>query len=153
MASNITKHNSDHVPRYRDRRLTAFLLAAFAGILLVFSGTRGPTGIYQFILQQLPNFITDQFLLSIANTAALIFITISLVGGFIVLLGGFLIYINHVTVGKIVIGLGAGAGIPWLIMMLATLATNGDISTILTQHSIIGWIGIILAFAARIVAK
>ena len=67
--------------------------------------------------------------------------------------GGFLIYKNHVGTGKLLIGLGAGVGIPWLIFLAISLITTGEVAAVTVQHSSIGWIGVILAFAARIIAK
>jgi hypothetical protein len=135
------------------RNLIAAILAAVAGILLIVSGTQGPIGIYQLILQKLPTFISDALLLSIARTVALILISISLLGGFVVITGALLVYKGHSITGKLAIGLGAGAGIPWLILLLVALATTVDTSSILAQHSVVGWIGIIAAFVARFTAK
>lgn len=137
----------------KNRNLIAFALSIIAGVLLIISGTRGPIGIYELILQKLPMFIKSELLLSIAGTIALILITISLIGGFVVIAGGYLIYKGHGTTGQLAIGLGSGVGIPWLILILLTLVTAQDTSSVLTQHSIIGWIGIITALAARFIAK
>jgi hypothetical protein len=137
----------------QSRNLVAFVLSVAAGILLIVSGTRGPIGIYELILQKLPTFINSAVLLSIVRAIALFLISISLLGGFVVIAGGYLIYKGHGTTGKLAIGLGAGAGIPWLILILLTLVTAHDTSSILAQHSIVGWIGIITALAARFIAK
>ncbi len=136
-----------------NRSIFAFLLSIPAGILLIVSGTQGPIGIYEFVLQQMPLLIKNELLLSIANATALILITISLAGGFAVLVGGCLIYRNHMTSGKLTIGLGAGVGIPWLVLLLLTIITTGEVSAILAQHSIVGWAGIILALIARTIPK
>jgi len=136
-----------------NKRSLAFLLSIPAGILLIVSGTQGPIGIYEIVLQQMPLLIKNEPLLSIINTAALILRIISLVGGFTVLAGGFLIYRNHVAIGKLAIGLGAGVGIPWLLLLLLTLITTAEVSAILAQHSIVGWTGMILAFIARTIPK
>jgi hypothetical protein len=136
-----------------NRNLIAAILAAVAGILLIVSGTQGPIGIYQFILQKLPTLVSDALLLSIARAVALVLISISLLGGFVVIAGALLICKGHSTTGKLAIGLGAGAGIPWLILLLVALATAMDTSSVLAQHSIVGWIGITAAFVARFTAK
>lgn len=96
----------------QSRNLIAAVLSVVAGILLIISGTRGLSGIYELILQKLPMFINSELLLSTAGTIALILISISLVGGFVVIAGGYLIFKGHGTTGKLAIGLGAGAGIP-----------------------------------------
>jgi hypothetical protein len=49
--------------------------------------------------------------------------------------------------------LGAGVGIPWLIMLAVSLITTGQVAAVIAQHSSLGWIGVILAFAVRIIAK
>lgn len=135
------------------RNLIAAMLSIVAGILLIISGTRGPIGIFEFILQKLPSVINSELLLSIAGTLALILMSISLLGGFVVIAGGCLIYRGRGTTGKLAIGLGSGAGIPWLIFILLALVTEQDTFSVLAQHSVIGWVGIITALAARFIAK
>jgi hypothetical protein len=135
------------------RRIVAFIPAVIAGVFLLLSGIHGPAGTYQLIIDQLPNFITNQQILQTVNTVALILITISLAGGFAVIAGGILILMNRVGTGKWVISLGAGVGIPWLIMLAITLITTGQVAAVVAEYSIIGWIGIILAFTARTIAK
>jgi len=135
------------------RRWFAVVLSAVAGVLLLLSGIRGPAGTYELVLEQLPLFIQNQQVLQVANTVALILIAISLAGGVSVLAGAFLIYKNHVGTGKLLIGLGAGVGIPWLILLAISLITSGQVAAVIAQHSSIGWIGVILAFAARTIAK
>jgi hypothetical protein len=135
------------------RRWVAVVIAAVAGVLLLVSGIRGPTGTYELMREQLPLFIQNQQILQVVDTVALILIVISLAGGVSVLAGAFLIYKDHVSTGKLLIGLGAGVGIPWLIMLAIGLITTGQVAAVIAQHSSIGWIGVIMAFAARIIAK
>jgi hypothetical protein len=135
------------------RQWTAIALAAIAGILLLLSGIRGPTGTYQLLQQELPKVTQNQQVLQIVNTVAAILIAISLAGGVSVLAGALLIYKNHVRTAKLLIGLGAGVGIPWLIMLAISLITTGQVAAVVAQHSSLGWIGVILAFAARTIAK
>jgi hypothetical protein len=135
------------------RQWTAIVLAATAGILLLVSGIRGPTGTYQLLQQELPKVTQNQQVLQIANIIATIFIAIALAGGVSVLAGAILIYKNHIRTAKLLIGLGAGVGIPWLIMLAISLITTGQLAAVIAQHSSIGWIGVILAFAARTIAK
>ena len=129
------------------------MLSIVAGVLLLVSGIRGPVGTYELVQEQLPLFIENQQVLQVANTVALVLIAISLAGGLSVLAGAFLIYKNHIGTGKLLIGLGAGVGIPWLIMLAITLVTSGQVAAVIAQHSTIGWIGVILSFAARTIAK
>lgn len=137
----------------RKRNVVAAVLSFFAGILCIVSGTHGPKGTYEFIIRILPMLVNDELILSIARVIALVLISISLLGGFIVLAGAYLIYKDHGRTGKLAIGLGTGAGIPWLILILVTLATAEDASTVLAQYSTIGWMGIIMALTARFLAK
>jgi hypothetical protein len=135
------------------RQWTAIALAIIAGILLLTSGTRGPTGTYQLLQQELPKIIQNQQVLQIANTIAAILIVISLAGGLSVLAGAILIYKDHVSAAKLLISLGAGVGISWLIMLAISLIATGQVAAVIAQHSSLGWIGVILAFAARTIAK
>lgn len=128
-------------------------LAIVAGILLIVSGTRGPSGLFEIILQKLSQFTNDATILFIASTIALILIILSSIGGFIVIAGGCLIFVNHIRTGKFAISMGAGVGIPWLIFIILTLIATQELQPIIAEHSIVGWIGIGLAFVARILAK
>ena len=134
-------------------RIVAFVLAVVAGVLLLISGIHGPTETYQLIIDNLPLFIQDQHILQIANMVALILITISLAGGLAVIAGGILILANRVGIGRWLIGLGAGIGIPWLIMLAITLITTGQVAALLAEYSSTGWVGLILAFIAGAIAK
>ena len=134
-------------------RSVAFVLALIAGALLLISGIHGPTETYQLIIDNLPQFIQDQQILQIANTLALVLITISLAGGLSVIAGGILILVNRVGTGRLLIALGAGIGIPWLIMLAITLITTQQVASVLAEYSSTGWVGLILAFIAGAIAK
>ena len=135
------------------RRWVAVVLSVVAGVLLLLSGIRGPVGTYELVREQLPLFIQNQQVLQVADTVALVLIAISLAGGLSVITGAYLIYRNHVGTGKLLIGLGAGVGIPWLIMLAITLITTQQVAAVIVQHNSIGWIGVILAFVSRTIAK
>jgi hypothetical protein len=122
-------------------------------VFLLISGIRGPTGTYQIVIDQLPNLTQNQQILQIANTVAAILIAISLAGGLAVIAGGILILMNRVGTGKFAIGLGLGSGIPWLIMLATTLITTQQAASVVAEYSTIGWAGIVLALAARTIAK
>ena len=73
-------------------------------------------------------------------------------GGFSVILGAFIIRGDHVRIGKIVVGLGAGMGLFTLIIMLI-LVVLGGINAVLVvlwllTHSL-GAIGIVLSIYGR----
>lgn len=133
--------------------LLTFALSILGGILLIVSGTRGPVEIFNTILERLTLFITDELILTMATMVTLFLVVLSSMGGFAVILGGYLIYKNHIKTGKLVIGLGAGVGIPWLLYILFIIVITQDVTTVIAQHSIIGWIGIILSFIARSIAR
>ena len=135
------------------RRAVAFVVAVVSGILLLFSGIHGPTGTYQLVIDKLPNFIGDPQVLQIVNTLAAVLIAIALAGGFAVIAGGLLILVNHVGTGKIILSIGTGIGIPWLILLLITLFTTQQVAALVAQYGVVGWAGIILAIVARTIAK
>lgn len=135
------------------QNLIALILSITAGLLLIISGTSGPIGIYLTILEKLPLFTQNALILSIVSIVALMLIILSSLGGFAVILGGYFIYRNHIGMGKITIGLGAGVGIPWLLFILFTLMKAQEVSAVIAQYSLIGWTGIILSFIARSIAK
>jgi hypothetical protein len=135
------------------RNLMVLILSVIAGVLLIISGTRGPFGIYEAVVQSLPLVTGDPLILSIAGYVALIFISLASLGGFTVILGGFLVYKNHVKAGKLAMSIGAGVGILSLILIAFTIAVSRDWSIITSEHSPVGWTGLILAFVARTIAK
>ncbi len=135
------------------RNLVSFAVSIVAGSLLIVSGTRGPIGIYQLVLQQLPSFTNNAALLEVAALVLLYLIIMSSLGGFVVILGGYLIFRNHISTGRLTIGLGAGVGIPWLLFMLLTVAVTQDYMSVIAQHSLVGWTGIILSLIGRYVGK
>ena len=133
------------------RNSLAFTLSVPAGILLLLKGIAGPTEAYSWLLNYLSSgIIADQTIQSIITTILLILIFISTLGGIAVIAGGFLVWKNHVTIGKILISLGAGVGFFWVIFLIFTLASTGNL---FSQYSLIGWTGLILAFTARLLAK
>jgi len=134
------------------RNLVAVTLSVLAGVLLIISGTRGPIAIYESVLQNLSAFVTDSALLSILTIIVSILVGLSSLGGLAVMFGGYLIYENHVRTGKIMIGLGAGVGIPWLILIVSSFAVTQELSSITAQHSLLGWIGVLVAYIARTIA-
>ena len=138
---------------FGSRRVTAFIIATIAGMLLLLTGIQGPIGLYQTIRNTLPNLIQNQSIIQTADTIAAIFIAIALGGGLAVIAGGIIILFNHVTIGKFVIAVGTGVGIVWLIVLSITLLSTLQVSAVIEQYSILGWIGLILSFLARIVAK
>jgi len=136
----------------RIRKLTVLLISIIAGFLLLISGTQGPIGIYEVVRQELLQLTNDQAVLSAASIAIVALIGLSSVGGIIVIFGGYLVFKNHIGTGKLMISLGGGIGIPWLIFILYSLFTTSNITAVLAQHSAVGWTGILLALLARALA-
>ncbi len=135
------------------RKLLVFVLSIVAGGLLIISGPQGPVASYETIIQKLSLFIKDTVIISIATATAGVLIALSSFGGLIVIVGGYLVYSKHVSTGKLMIGFGGGAGIPLLLLMLWTIVSTQDLSTVMAQHSATGWTGIVLSLIARTVAK
>ncbi len=134
-------------------KIIVFALSIVAGLLLIISGTRGPVGIYETVLKTLPSVTQDPWVLSVAGAIALVFITLSSLGGFTVILGGFIVFRNHVRTGKLMISIGAGFGIFSIILLVITIVLSRDLSVVTSEYSPIGWTGVILSFVARTMAK
>ena len=82
-----------------------------------------------------------------------VLIVLSSLGGLTVIVGGFLIWKNQVSLGKSLIGIGAGISIFFVFILLIPFFTTGNILSIFSQFSVLGWIGLFLAFLARSIAK
>jgi hypothetical protein len=136
------------------RNAVSFVLSVPAGILLLLKGVSGPTETYRLLLDYLSSgIITDEMVQSVITAALLVLITISSLGGLAVLAGGFLIWKNHVFTGKLLISLGAGVGALWVVFLLITVVTTGEFYSTISEYSLVGWSGLILAFLARLIAK
>ena len=135
------------------RNFLSFVLSVPSGVLLLLKGISGPTGTYSWLIDYLNCVIADGLLLSVVTVVLLVLIVVSSLGGFAVLAGGFLNFKNHTWTGKLLISLGAGVGLFWVLFLLFTLVSTGDLSSAISQYSLIGWIGLILAFFARLVAE
>jgi hypothetical protein len=131
-----------------------FLLSILSGILLVIAGIHGSIGVYGTILSFLALFFQDVHVLSFLEIVALILVFVASLGGFSVMFGGYLVYKSQVRLGKLIISLGTGIGIPGLLLaMINVMLVKQEFSTVIAQYGIIGWTGIILSLIARIKAK
>ena len=137
----------------KKRNLAAFLISVPAGLLLLIKGIQGPTTFYFLILNYVTDLLTVGVVKSILVFGLLFLIVLSSLGGLTVITGGFLIWKDHVSTGKFLIGIGAGMSIFLILFMLITLATSGDLYSVVAQYGILGWLGILLAFLARSIAK
>lgn len=117
------------------RNFIVLVLSVLGGLLLLISGTQGPSGIYLLIMQELPQLTSDQAVLSVASIVIFALISLSSVGGIIVIFGGYVVFKNHVGTGKLMISLGGGIGIPWLLFILYSLFTTSNITAILARNT------------------
>ena len=74
-------------------------------------GIQGPTEFYFSILDFVNNFLSEGAIRSILVVGLFLLIVLSSLGGLGVMAGGFLIWKNHVTFGKFLIGIGAGISV------------------------------------------
>jgi hypothetical protein len=133
------------------RNVLSFVLSVPAGILLLLKGITGPTEAYSWLLDYLSSgVITDELILAVVTTVLLVLIFISSLGGIAVIAGGILVWKEHVSTGRLLISLGAGVGFIWVLFLLFTLASTGDL---FSQYSVVGLTGLVLAFLADLVAK
>ncbi|MCW4053691.1 MAG: hypothetical protein NWE84_02065 [Candidatus Bathyarchaeota archaeon] len=96
------------------RNFLSFAISVPAGILLLLKGISGPTETYAWLLNYLSSgIIADKLIQSIITTKFLILIFISSLGGIAVIAGGFFVWKNHISIGKLLISLGAGVGFLW----------------------------------------
>ena len=137
----------------KKRNMAAFLISVPAGLLLLIKGVQGPTGFYFLILNFVSDLLTAGAVKSFLVFGLLFLIVLSSLGGLTVIAGGFLIWKDHVSTGKFLIGIGAGMSIFLILFLLITLATSGDLYSVVAQYGILGWLGILLAFLARSIAK
>jgi hypothetical protein len=133
----------------------AAIIAYVAGTLLLLAGTTGSVGIIGTIIVYIIDTLGGR-------TADILYIFLQILqliadlGGAAVIIGGSLIFNDRRTTGKFMILLGAGMGLFGFLITLASALIHGWASTInflllITQS--IGWIGVILAITATLIAK
>ena len=132
----------------KNKKSTPFILSILSGILLMISGTSGSIGVYGTILSLITSFVENDLVLSTLRVVAFILIFIASLGGISVIFGGYLIYKSQVRMGKFIIGIIAGVGIPGLLLALFTSIISCNFPAVIAEHGIIGWTGIILSLIA-----
>jgi hypothetical protein len=137
----------------KKRNLSAFLLSFPAGLLLLINGIQGPTELYVLILNNVSSYLSTGAIRSILIWGLMVLIVLSSLGGLTVIAGGFLIWKNQVFIGKFLIGIGAGISIFVVFALLIPFITSGNFLSIISQYSVLGWIGLFLAFLARSIAR
>lgn len=130
------------------KNLTILLLSFLSGILLIIAGTTGSVGVYGAVLSALIQSSQETIVRSVLEWIALTLVLLASLGGFSVILGGYLIYKSQMRLGKLIIGLGIGVGIPGLLLAVSAGIATQDFSVVIAQHGIIGWTGIALAILA-----
>lgn len=148
------ERSSNEEEKPEKSNLPAFI-SIVSGVLLVISGTQGyysGIGVYGELLKAILSLFEDTAIPSALEAVGKIPIFLASIGGFSVIIGGFLLYASQVRLGKLIVAIGAGIGIPELILALAALISSRDVSA-LAQYQITGWAGIVLSIIARAKAK
>ena len=131
------------------------LLAYVGGVLLLVAGATGSAGIVGTVIEYLIAHLggaTADFLsivLQVLNFVADL-------GGVAVIIGGSFILTERKQIGRFIIGLGAGMGLIGFLLILASAFLHGWVNAIaflLTITQSVGWIGVIFAIAAILIAK
>ena len=138
---------------FKKRNLLAFFLSIPAGLLLFIKGIQGPAEFYFLMLSYVSNLLGEGVVRLILVVGLLVLIILSSLGGLTVIVGGFFIWKNHVSFGKFLIGVGAGISVFLVFVLLIPFFASGDVLSIVSQYSVLGWIGLFLAFLVRSIAK
>jgi hypothetical protein len=128
-------------------------VSILGGFLIISSGfiERGITlRIINYIEQKIPQFLPSSNQIIIVTILSILSIIIGL-GGVSVVLGGSLMFEGHVIIGRILIGLGGGAGIFGFIITFGYSLVTSGISSILI-HALY-WVGILLAITGVWIAQ
>ena len=132
----------------------AAIFAYVSGILLLLAGTTGSVGIVGTIIQ----YVIDNLSGVSANFLSLVLHILNVVadlGGVSVIIGGTLILKQRKTIGKFIIGLGAGLGLfGFMLTIISALlhGWTGAINLLFMVTQSIGWIGVIFALVATVLA-
>ncbi len=130
-------------------------IAVLAGTFLIIANASGSAGILglaiEFVIVRVggdvSNFLSQ--VLDILNY-------IGSFGGVSVIGGGILIYAERRTIGRFVIGLGAGMGVFGLLFILGSSLLQGftyTLSLLIVMSQSLAWIGVILSIVAALLAR
>jgi len=133
----------------------AALLAYIGGTLLLLAGATGSVGIVgtviEYMIENLGGATADflSMVLQVLNFVADL-------GGVAVIIGGSFVLTERKRTGRFIIGLGAGMGLIGFLLILASALLHGwanaiDFLLIISQS--VGWIGVIFAIIATLLAK
>ena len=132
------------------RLVVGGILAMVGGALMVYSGYASHSILYQAIGQEVPVYLSG-WELSTASLAISVLELLNALGGITVFVGGLVLLSGHGRTGRIVILLGGGAGLIGLLVAFGYSAFKLGLSQTLSYAPY--WVGLILAVAARRVAK
>ncbi|MFX0184301.1 MAG: hypothetical protein ACFE95_14555 [Candidatus Hodarchaeota archaeon] len=150
------------MPRSRKKKNRGpFLILVLSGLMMIWGGVgywTGP-GIVGIIGDFIINFllINNPMLEWYIHVIVWICAVFGAFGGFSVILGAHLIYpFNKITLGKLIVGLGAGMGLISFIFLLI-IATLMGLWTVLGVlwflATNIGWMGVVLSIYGRMKVK
>ena len=141
---------------HAESRRTAFLLALVGGVILLIAGVSGSVALYDMAAAEI--ILLYPQLTTIVSIVLPVLSFIASLGGIAVILGGILILGVRLTTGKLLIMLGAGAGIFGILLglvsgLLAGLTLVQSATAVFATYQLLGWIGIFLSILARMLAK
>lgn len=130
-------------------------IAVLAGALLIIANTSGSAGILglaiEFVIVRVGGDVSN-FLSQVLG----ILDYVGSLGGVSVIGGGILVYAGRRTIGRFVIGLGAGMGVFGLLFILGSSLLQGftyTLSLLIVMSQSIAWIGVILSIVAALLAR
>ncbi len=129
------------------RNVGAAIVAAVAGVLLLYVGINGVAGVDRIFALLEEWFGTNEALRILAYVLG----AIAALGGVAVLLGAYLVGVDRVRTGKLLITLGSGAGIITLLIFLARNLASEQFSYLSAVLPAI--LGVVLDLVARFMAR
>ncbi len=146
------KRKSTKSKRKKRSNKAACWILVISGLLMIVGGVVNGPGIIGVIgLLLLKSQILTSFLLVFLIVVIVgICAIFGLFGGFSVIFGAYVISKNHIRLGKLIVGLGAGGGLFTLIILVFLALSSGVIMDFLwtLTHSI-GAMGILLSIYGR----
>ena len=133
----------------------AALFAYIGGTLLLVAGATGSVGLLGTVIE----YIIDALGGAAADVLLILLQTLHFVadlGGASVVIGGSFILNDRKRIGRFLIGLGAGVGLIGFLIILVSAFLHGWVSAanflFLVTHSV-GWVGVIFAIVATLMAR
>jgi len=148
------KRKSTKSKRKKRSNKAAYWILVISGLLMIVGGVINGPGIIGVIglLLLKSQIITSLLLVFLIAVVVWICAIFGFFGGFSVIFGAYLISKNHIRLGKLIVGLGAGGGL-FTLIILVILALSWGIYAFLgflwaLTHSI-GAIGVLLSIYGR----